>query len=230
MKEEPLNWKAEPFFAKDWKYLFFGTILVLLIVAWEIYSINSRMDSFKKTVVEDNGKFVNAAEKIANTPFRAEYLKEYIMPVFANNFIVSRAQFIGNSFKNRDDILANSKTLRMAQKYLNNSSIQANRDFTNYLQWLLNAVNEDKLPEYITIKDYSYIGGSYDYNGNRFWANFNVAVTALSWSVAQVRDVRHDGMIKVSANGTFDLGSSSGNNPYGIKIDGFAINMITKGR
>jgi hypothetical protein len=238
MKEETLSWKAEVFFAKNWKYLFWGIIAAILIVMWEVHSINNRMESLEKTVAENNNKVVltttdGRAIKVLKTPIKAEYLKQYIMSTFVNNFIVSRAQltdnFQRNVFKKYSDILESSKPLAMIyNEYLDKDNKQALGDFASYLQWLLSAIGQDKLPEYIAIRDYSI--SSYEYLENTFKVVLDVKVTAQSYILAQNQYLTQEGTIKISASGTFSLELSSDNNPYGMRISRFGINMITKGK
>jgi hypothetical protein len=234
MKEESLSWRTELFFTKNWKYFFWGIILFILIVAWKIHLVNGKIENLEGVVAKNNGKVVlvttdGRAVGVIKSPLQKEYLMRYAVSVFANNFIVSRYDvtnnFKKNSFSNATEVLANSEKLTMAHKeYLNNSNEQALKSFSTYLQWLLTAVNEDKLPEYITLKNY-YIN-SYDYNGSSFWADFNIGVIVQS----RTNNIRRDETIRVSANYTFDLGASSDSNPHGVKINEFAINMTTKGK
>jgi hypothetical protein len=238
MKEETLSWKAEIFFAKNWKYLFWGIIIAILVVMWEVHSINNRMESLEKTVADNNNKVVltttdGRAIRVTKTPIKAEYLKQHVMSTFVNNFIVSRAQltdnFQRNIFKKYSDILENSQPLAMIYtEYLDKDNKQAIGDFASYLQWLLSAIGQDKLPEYIAIKDYTIT--SYEYLENSFKVILDVRVSAQSYILAQNQYFTQDGSIKISASGTFNLEMSSDNNPYGMKISRFSINMITKGK
>lgn len=237
MKDETLSWKAERFFAKNWQYIFWGIIICMLVVAWSLYNLTSRMTSLEKTVAENNGKVVltttdGRAIKVTKTPLKAEYLKQFTISTFVNNFIVSRAQltdnFSKNAFTKYSDILENSKTLAMIYTdYIEKDNKQAIGDFVSYLQWLLSAIAQDKLPEYIAIRDYNV--QLYEYNENAFKIVLNISVSAQSYILAQAKYLTQNGVIKLSATGTYSLEKSSDNNPYGMRLNSFAIDMITKG-
>ncbi len=237
MKDETLSWKAERFFAKNWQYIFWGIIICMLVVAWSLYNLTSRMTSLEKTVAENNGKVVltttdGRAIKVTKTPLKAEYLKQFTISTFVNNFIVSRAQltdnFSKNAFTKYSDILENSKTLAMIYTdYIEKDNKQAVGDFVSYLQWLLSAIAQDKLPEYIAIRDYNV--QLYEYNENAFKIVLNISVSAQSYILAQAKYLTQNGVIKLSATGTYSLEKSSDNNPYGMRLNSFAIDMITKG-
>ena len=238
MKEETLSWKAERFFAKNWQYIFWGIIIAMLIVAWSLYNITTRMTSLEATVAENNGKVVlttsdGRAIKVTKTPLKAEYLKQFTVSTFVNNFIVSRAQltdnFNKNTFTKFSNILENSQSLAMIYTdYLDKENKQAVGDFTSYLQWLLSAIGQDKLPEYIAIRDYNI--QEFEYNENKFRIVLNVSVSAQSYILAQAQYFTQNGNIKIIATGTYNLEQSSDNNPYGMRINSFGIDMITKGK
>lgn len=238
MKNETLSWKAERFFGKNWLYIFCGIILAIIVVAWELNTISSRMKSLENTVAENNGKVVltttdGRAIKVTKTPLRAEYLKQFAVSTFVNNFIVSRAQITDNfsksTFTKYSDILESSKSLAMIfSEYLDKDNKQAVGDFVSYLQWLLSAIGQDKLPEYIAIRDYSI--QSYEYSENSFKLVLNISVNAQSYILAQAQYLTQNGNIRISATGTFNLEKSSDNNPYGMRITSFNIDTLTKGK
>lgn len=238
MKEETISWKAERFFAKNWQYIFWGIIIALIVVSWSIYNITTRMTSLERTVAENNGKVVlttsdGRAIKVTKTPLKAEYLKQFAASTFVNNFIVSRAQLTNNFSKNvftkYSDILENSQALGMIYTdYIDKNNKQALGDFTSYLQWILSAIGQDKLPEYIAIRDYNI--QQYEYNENSFRMVLNISVSAQSYILAQAQYFTQNGNIKITATGTFNLELSSDNNPYGMRVTSFGIDMITKGR
>jgi hypothetical protein len=237
MKEETISWKAEIFFAKNWKYIFWGIVVAVLVCAWEIHSISSRMESLEKTVAENNGKVVltttdGRAIKVTKTPLKAEYLKQFAISVFVNNFIVSRAQITNNfqksNFNKFSDILENSKPLAMIYTdYLDKENKEAVGYFISYLQWLLYAIGKDKLPEYIVLRGYTV--NSYEYNDNVFKLVLDIQVGAQSYILAQNQYLAQSGIIRITSGGTFDLELSTDNNPYGMRINTFSIDMITKG-
>jgi hypothetical protein len=238
MKEETLSWKAEIFFAKNWKYIFWGIVVAVLVCSWEIHSISSRMESLEKTVAENNGKVVltttdGRAIKVTKTPLKAEYLKQFAISVYVNNFIVSRAQitngFAKSNFNKFSDILESSKPLAMIYTdYLDKTNKEAMGYFISYLQWLLSAIGQDKLPEYIVLRGYNI--SSYEYSDNTFKLVLDIQVSAQSYILAQNQYLTQSGTVKISSSGTFDLERSTDNNPYGMRIDTFNINMITKGQ
>jgi hypothetical protein len=238
MKEETLSWKAEIFFAKNWKYIFWGIVVAVLVGTWELHSISSRIESLEKTVAENNGKVVltttdGRAIKVTKTPLKAEYLKQFALSVFVYNFIVSRAQitinFLKSNFNKFSDILENSKPLAMIYTdYLDKTNKEAVGYFISYLQWLLSAIGKDKLPEYIVMRGYTI--NSYEYSDNAFKLILDIQVSAQSYVLAQNQYLTQSGVIRITSSGTFDLELSTDNNPYGMRINTFSIDMITKGK
>ncbi|EAK3496111.1 hypothetical protein ABZL51_001617 [Campylobacter jejuni] len=244
-KEENLNFKCEQFFGKNWKYvgLFIG--LSLLIVAYEVSNISSRMEKLEKVVEDNNGKVVlttsdGRALKVTKEPLRAEYLKQYAISVYVNNFIVSKSQltnnFEKNSFKNYGEVLKGVPTLRNIFYYYIDSkaddakNIKVNKkalgDLIAYTQWLISAVAEDKLPEYISIKDYSL--DKYEYNGNKYKIELSIKVIAQSWIISQGAYTQQQGIFKIVSEGSFDLSKSNDINPYGLRIESLKIYPLIK--
>lgn len=52
MQEEKLSFKCEMFFGKNWKYIFWGIVVILLLFLWEINQISNRMQDLEKVVYE----------------------------------------------------------------------------------------------------------------------------------------------------------------------------------
>lgn len=232
MKKNTLDQKAELFFAKNWKYLFGTIALAVLIIVWEIHSIGGKMENLEKTVAENNGKVVLTTTdgKAVNTTPDVKLLEEHIVYTLVNNIIVPRSQFPANSNQGSPNdekyILNNSKTLKMIQEnYLSNNG-SAFGDFEGHKQRLLTTIGQDNLPEYIAIKDYDVTFSRY--SGNSFEISLDVAVTARSQTTVAGKYLTQNGTVEISANGTFDLWLSSAHNPYGMKINGLKIVMITK--
>ncbi|ECK2550138.1 hypothetical protein FQW77_08665 [Campylobacter jejuni] len=244
-KEENFNFKCEQFFGKNWKYvgLFIG--LALLINAYEISNISSRMEKLEKVVEENNGKVVlttsdGRAIKVTKEPLKAEYLKQFAVSVYVNNFIVSRSQLTNNfeksSFKDYFEVLKEVPSLKniflnfIDSKKDTKNGIDINRvavgDISAYAQWLLSAVAQDKLPEYIAIKDYSL--DRYEYNGNNYEIEISIKVIAQSYILSQNKYIQQQGIFKISSKGSFDLSKSNDVNPYGLRIESLKINPIVK--
>ena len=120
MEEEKLSFKCEMFFGKNWKYLFWGMIVAIAVIAWELHSITAQMEELKTSIYDNNGKVVltttdGRAIKVVKTPLKAEYLKQYAISVFVNNFIVSRSEltegFSRAKITTYKDVLEASKSL-----------------------------------------------------------------------------------------------------------------------
>lgn len=236
MKEESLNFKCEQFFGKNWKYIFFGVSLAILVIAYEISSISYRMKSLEMIVYENNSKVVlttsdGRAIKVTKTPLKAEYLKQFAVSTYLNHFIHSRAQltkdFSKPSFTKYSDILENAPNLSLIfTEYIDKDDKQAVGDLVAYLQWLISAIAQDKLPEYIAIKD-SHVS-TYEYTANAFNIELEIRVVAQSFILAKNEYVSQNGVVKIRSEGTFDLTKSSDANPYGLRIKRFSIIVPTK--
>jgi len=234
--EENLAWRTERFFAKNWKFIFWGLVIAILVVAYEIYGINSRMTSLEKTIAENNAKVVlttmdGRAIKVQKTPLKAELLKKYVVSMLVNNLLVDRAalthNFEKNDFKKYSDILKSSKNLAtIYTDFIDHDDKVAMGYFISYLNWILTAIAQDKLPEFISIKDYRV--DQYTYNGNKFHVEISIKVKTQNYIVGQDKYVTKNGIVKISADGYFDLEKSSDINPYGVRITKFKIEMPTK--
>ena len=236
MQQESFAWKAERFFGKNWKFIFWGLIIAIIVIAYELHLISTRMAKLEKTVADNNGKVVlttidGRAIKVTKTPLKAELLKKFIVSTLVNNMIVSRAsltnEYRKSDFKKASDILRQSKNLAMIyQNYIDKKDKTAMGYFVGYLNWILSALAQDKLPDYIDIKDYKI--DSYTYNGNKWHAEITIYVSTNNYIIAKDRYERKDGEIKIVADGKVDLAESTDVNPYGVKIERFKIVMPTK--
>lgn len=245
LKTESLNFKCEQFFGKNWKFVASFIALALIVLAYEMSEISSRMESLEKIVFENNSKVVlttsdGRAIKVTKEPLKAEYLKQFATSTFVNSFIVSRSQLTNNfekpNFKDYGEALNNLPNLKNILLYFmdskedkeNNIPVNAVAvgDLRAYVQWLISAVAQDKLPEYIAIKDYSL--EKYEYEGNKFNLELNIKVIAQSYILSQDTYVSQSGIIKIISQGSFDLTKSSDINPYGMRIERIKINPIVK--
>lgn len=245
IKTESLNFKCEQFFGKNWKFVASFIALALLVLAYELSEISSRMQSLEKIVFENNSKVVlttsdGRAIKVTKEPLKAEYLKQFATSTFVNSFIVSRSQLTNNfekpNFKDYSEALNNLPNLKNILIYFidskedkeHNTAVNAIAvgDLRAYVQWLISAVAQDKLPEYIAIKDYSL--EKYEYEGNKFNLELNIKVMAQSYILSQDTYISQQGIFKIISQGSFDLSKSSDINPYGMRIERIKINPIIK--
>lgn len=241
MKEETLSFKCEQFFGKNWKYLFWGLIILIIVMCSSLYNISNSMKTLEKIVLDNNSKVVfttidGRAIRVEKEPLKAEYLQQFVLSTLVNNFIVARASltnnFQKNSFTQYSEILENSMGLGMIYKYYlgdrkDSSTKQAYGDFISYLQWILSAIAQDKLPEYINIKSYKV--NQYEYVGNTFSTSIEIECSMLSYIIAKNQYVNQKGSVIINASGDFDLQRASDFNPYGMRIQKFNIAMPTKG-
>lgn len=246
-RTESLNFKCEQFFGKNWKFVGGFIALALLVLAYELSEISSRMQSLEKIVFENNSKVVlttsdGRAIKVTKEPLKAEYLKQFATSTFVNGFIVSRSQLTNNfekpNFKDYGEALNNIPHLKnilinfIDSKADPEQNIEINQvavgDLRAYVQWLISAVAQDKLPEYIAIKDYSL--EKYEYDGNRFNLELNIKVIAQSYILSQNNYISQDGIFKIVSQGSFDLSKSSNINPYGMRINRIKVNPIVKSK
>lgn len=231
---ETLNYKCEQFFAKNWKFVggFIG--ISILVMAYQIADISSSMKKLEQVVYENNGKVVltttdGRALKVVKEPLKAEYLKQFAVSTLVNNFIVSKSQLTDNfekvSFTNASQVLDSVPNLRLILKnYIDNG--QGAGDIKAYATWLISAVANDKLPEYISMKDYEL--KQYEYENNKFNIEISIKVTANSWIYAKNKYISQNGVIKIQAIGNFDLSKSNDINPYGMRIDRIQISPVVK--
>jgi hypothetical protein len=235
--KESISYKAEMFFAKNWKYIFWGLILAVILIAWELNSISSRMLSLENIVRDNNSKVVlttadGRAMRVIKEPLKAEYLKQYAISNYINNFIVSRAnitnKFSEAKFIKASDILENSPKLAYIWKnFIREDNKIAKGQFVSYLNWLINAIATDKLPEYIAIQKYNV--DTYEYEDNKYKLVIDINVNTQSYIISLGKYVTAPGVIRITGEGNFDFKDSTDSNPYGMSIDGFTIDMITKG-
>nr|MBP3724489.1 hypothetical protein [Campylobacter sp.] len=104
---------------------------------------------------------------------------------------------------------------------------QAIGDLRAYIQWLISAVAQDKLPEYISLKDYSV--DKYEYSGNKFSIVISINTIAQSYILATDKYVSQNGIFTIQSQGSFDLSKATDVNPYGMRIERIKINPIIKG-
>lgn len=238
MKNETLSFKCELFFAKNWKYIFWGLILAVIVIAYELTGIKSQMKRLENVIYENNSKVVlttsdGRAIKVTKTPLKAEYLEKYAVSIIVNSFVVSRSQITQNFEKNNireyKDVLENSKSLgNIYLNYLNLKDKDSVGQFISYIQWLISAIAQDKLPEFINIANYNV--NSFEFNENKFKLDLSINVIAQSYILAKGEYKTEKGQIRIKATGDFDLSRSSDENPYGMYILSFNIEPITKGK
>lgn len=236
MQEEKLSFKCEMFFGKNWKHIFWGIVVLLLLFLWQISQISNRMKELEKVVYENNGKVVfstadGRAIRVTKEPLKAENLKLYATSVFVNNFIASRSMltkdFSKTNIATYKDILENTKTLGDIYLYfLDKENKDAVGQFINYIQWLINGIATDKIPEYINILGYTI--NSFEYKDNRYAIDLSIKVATNSYILALGKYRDEIGQISIKAKGDFDLQRSSDANPYGMNINNFSITAVTK--
>ncbi|MCW1355361.1 hypothetical protein OLQ17_03365 [Campylobacter jejuni] len=234
--KESLSFKCEQFFGKNWKYVFFFVCFCLIVMTWQINSMNSSISDLKQVVADNNGKVVltttdGRAIRVIKEPIKAEYLKQFAVSTIVNNFVISRAQLTNNftkpNFKDYNDVLQTVPSLKtLFVNFIDTKDKQSIGDFRAYLQWLISAVAQDKLPEYISIKDYSV--DKYEYNQNTFNMTVSIKVISQNYIIALNEYSNNQGVITVTAKGSFNLERANDINPYGLRISELAINPVTK--
>lgn len=244
-QKESLNFKCEYFFGKNWKYVASFIGVALLMGACELHNISGRMAKLEQIVLENNEKVVltttdGRAIKVTKEPLRAEYLKMFVVSTLVNNFIVSRSQLTNNfsqiAFKDYGEVLDNVPQIRnvlrnfMDWQNVPEKNIKVNQiavgDLRGYVQWLINSVSRDKLPEYIVIKDYSV--EKYEYEGDKFEIKVIIKVVTQSYIIAKNEYQQGSGEFGINATGKFYLERSSDVNPYGLRIESLKISPVTK--
>lgn len=245
--KESLNFHCEQFFGKNWKYIASFLGVAILVSAYELHNISSKINDLEQVVLENNEKVVlttsdGRAIKVTKEPLKAEYLKQFAISTYINNLIVSRSQltnnFKTNQFKDYGEVMDNVPQIRniltnfMDYKEDEEKGIKVNQiavgDLRAYVQWLISATAQDKLPEYIAIKDYSV--EKYEYTGNKFSTEIIIKVVAQSYILSDNTYKQQIGNFKIISDGSFDLNKSSDINPYGMRIERLKIEPITKSK
>lgn len=245
--KESLNFHCEQFFGKNWKYIASFLGIAILVSAYELHNISSKINDLEQVVLENNEKVVlttsdGRAIKVTKEPLKAEYLKQFAISTYINNLIVSRSQltnnFKTNQFKDYGEVMDNVPQIRniltnfMDYKEDEEKGIKVNQiavgDLRAYVQWLISATAQDKLPEYIAIKDYSV--EKYEYTGNKFSTEIIIKVVAQSYILSDNTYKQQIGNFKIISDGSFDLNKSSDINPYGMRIERLKIEPITKSK
>ena len=244
-QKESLNFKCEYFFGKNWKYVASFIGIAVLVASCELHNLSGRMEKLEQVVLENNEKVVltttdGRAIKVTKEPLKAEYLKMFVVSTLVNNFVVSRSQLTNNfsevAFKDYGAVLDNvpqiRNILRNFMDYKNDpeKNIKVNQiavgDLRGYVQWLINAVAQDRLPEYIAIKDYSV--EKYEYEGDKFEIKVIIKVVTQSYIIAKNEYQQGSGEFGINATGKFYLERSSDVNPYGLRIESLKISPVTK--
>lgn len=245
--KESLNFHCEQFFGKNWKYITLFLGIAILIFAYELNHISTKMNDLEQVVLENNSKVVlttsdGRAIKVTKEPLKAEYLKQFAISTYVNNLIVSRSQLTNNfqasQFKDYGEVMDNVPQIRniltnfMDYKEDEEKGIKINQvavgDLRAYVQWLISVTAQDKLPEYIAIKDYSV--EKYEYTGNKFSTEIIIKVVAQSYILSENNYKQQNGNFKIISEGSFDLNKSSDINPYGLRIERIKIEPIVKSK
>lgn len=243
-KYESLNFQCEQFFGKNWKYIAIFLCLTIIVFGYEISNIASQMKDLRNIVYENNSKVVlttsdGRAIRVTKENLKAEYLKQFAISAYINNFIISRSQLTNDfqqpNFKDYGEVLENVPNLKnilynfMDSNKERDGSLneQAIGDLRAYIQWLISAVAQDKLPEYISLKDYSV--DKYEYSGNKFSIVISIKTIAQSYILATDKYVSQNGIFTIQSQGSFDLSKATDVNPYGMRIERIKINPIIKG-
>ena len=197
------------------------------------------MTHLQEVVFENNSKVVfttidGRAIRVEKEPLKAEYLKQFTLSTFVNNFIVSRASLTKGFTQNitqASEILETYAPLGNIYLHFlggteNPENKQGYGDLMSYLQWLLSAIAKDKLPEYFNIKDYEIV--KYEYSGNSFNLELKIKVAMSSYIIAKDAYINQNGEVKIVATGDFDLQRANDFNPYGMRIKNFSIQIPTK--
>lgn len=250
--KESVVWKCERFFGKNWIYVFTIMALSQIVVTYVNVGLENRMTSLEKTVAENNNKAVlmttdGRAIKVTKTPIRAEDRKKFVISTLVNHLIVSRSMMAGDNFSETNfqkmsDVLNSVQNLGLFYKeFLDDpellrtdrskrdeyqDALQAKGEFQSYLVWLLDAFAKDKLPEYITIRNYN--DDKYNYTGNEFDTEITINVKTNNWIVSLNKYVEVNGVIKIAAKGNFNLEKSTDLNAYGLRFTSLKITIPTK--
>ncbi|AHE95212.1 hypothetical protein CFVI03293_A0087 (plasmid) [Campylobacter fetus subsp. venerealis cfvi03/293] len=244
-KKESMSWKCEQFFGRNWKYVAIFVGVTTLINTYETQSVVSEIELLKQVVAENNSKVVlttsdGRAIKVTKEPLKAEYLKQFVVSTLTNNFLISRSQLTNNfnvaSFKNTEEFFQYAPTLKnIYQNFIDNKddktrNIKANKialgDLNAYILWLTSAVAQNKLPEYMLMKDYSI--NKYEYTQNKFNTEIVIKVAVQSFNIIENKYISAESDFKIYVEGSFDLAKSNDANPYGLRIERLKINPIVK--
>lgn len=243
-KNESLSFQCEQFFGKNWKYIAIFLCLSIIVFAYELSNISSQMKDLKKIVFENNSKVVltttdGRALRVIKDEIKAENLKQFATSTYVNSLIVSRSQltkdFSQTSFNDYGEVFENVPNLKnilldfMDSNKERDKEInqQAIGDLRAYVQWLMSATAQDKLPEYISLKNYTI--DRYDYNANKFNIEISINTVSQSYILSSDKWVSQNGIFKIQSQGSFDLSKGTDINPYGMRIERIRVQPIVKG-
>lgn len=235
-QEEGFSFRAERFFGKNW---FLIALLSFVTVFYSLYVSEKTATTINelKAIVKNNNLYTvmtttdGRAIKVVKQKVEPKFLEKWIAKSLVSNLIVSRAELTNNyqvnKFTSADDVYENSYKLRFIwTDVLNKNNVNAKKDFAGYLNNLKGMLGQDMLPEVITINNYSV--EKFSFKSNTFDSEISVKVGTTNYNIAEDIHYEKVGVITIKAKGNLDLSKSTELNPYGLLLDSFTIELVTK--
>lgn len=237
MTKETFSFNMERYIAKNWKYLFWSIIILFFCVTAFFYEAMKEISLMRQELSKNITSVVmttvdGRAIKVEKSPIEAKFLEKHIGYMLANSLIVDRAELTDN-FKidhitDWKDLLQHSqhKLKLFLLNYIDNKDAEAVGQFLGYVKYLLAAIPQDKLPEYISTLGYDIT--QFTFKNNSFEIKEEVRVATLNYDIATQKYIKKQGVVTIAASGDFDLALSNDLNPYGLRFKTLKMGMVKK--
>ncbi|ULO04497.1 hypothetical protein [Campylobacter sp. RM12651] len=236
--DEGYAFKAERFFAKNWIFIFTITLVTIFYSLYTQKSVTDKVNRMQEMMEKANLYVVlttvdGRSVKVQKTELSSDYIERWLARTLIDGLIVTRAELTDN-FKTTDFsdvavIMKNSYKLSSLLQYVldeNPKESKAVDNLRTYLFALQQALAADTLPEFMNIVKYRT--SSFSFKNNHFSIEVEVELSTYNRLSAQNKNVFGKSKIKIQAEGILSLEDSSENNPYGLLIRRFAVEIPKK--
>lgn len=236
--DESYVFKAERFFAKNWIFIFVITLITIFYSLYTQKSVTDKVNRMQEMMEKANLYVVlttvdGRSVKVQKTELSSDYIEKWLARTLVDGLIVTRAELTDNfkttNFSDVTVILKNSYKLSNLLEYVldeNQKESKAVDNLRTYLFALQQALVADTLPEFMNIVKYRT--SSFSFKKNTFSIEVEVELSTYNRISAQNKNVFGKSKIKIQAEGILSLEDSSENNPYGLLIRRFAVEVPKK--
>lgn len=236
--DESYVFKAERFFAKNWIFVFTVTLVTIFYSLYTQKSVTDKVNRMQEMMEKANLYVVlttvdGRSVKVQKTELSSDYIERWLARTLIEGLIVTRAELTDNfkttDFSDINVIMKNSYKLSNLLTYVldeNQKESKAVDNLRTYLFALQQALAADTLPEFMNIVKYRT--SSFSFKNNHFSIEVEVELSTYNRLSAQNKNVFGKSKIKIQAEGILSLEHSSENNPYGLLIRRFAIEVPKK--
>lgn len=236
--DESYVFKAERFFAKNWIFVFSITLITIFYSLYTQKSVTDKVNRMQEMMEKANLYVVlttvdGRSVKVQKTELSPDYIERWLARTLIEGLVVTRAELTDN-FKTTDFsdiavIMKNSYKLSNLLKYVldeNQKESKAVANLRTYLFALQQALASDTLPEFMNIVKYHT--SSFSFKNNHFIIEVEVELSTYNRISSQNKNIFGKSKIKIQAEGILSLEDSNENNPYGLLIRRFAIEVPKK--